>query len=370
MHNEDVIEGIDFVVPKGDSQMIKVIGVGGGGGNAVSYMYKQGITGVSFVLCNTDSQALNSSPIRNTIQLGTGLGAGNNPEVAREAAEASREEIEKIFDANTKMVFVTATMGGGTGTGAAPVIARIAKESGVLTVGIVTIPFAWELGRKMKQAYKGVIEMRKSVDALLVIENEKLREVYPTLTIPVAFEQVNEVLNQAAKGIAELVTLHGNINLDFADVNTTLRNGGYALMNTGYGEGEHRIKTALENAVNSPLIQDKNVKKAKKILLNVCCPGNISMDETSDIDEFFKERLSDEVEVIWGLSFDEELGKRVKISVIVTGFGSEIIPSLEEIERGEEVEIPSKKQHTPVLLSELDDEIRLEEVLSIPAFNR
>ncbi len=371
MMNEENITGLDFVLPSADSHIIKVIGVGGGGGNAVDYMYRESIKDVSFVLCNTDEQALKKSPIPNKVLLGTGLGAGNRPERAKLAAEEAQSEIETMLDEKTRMVFVTATMGGGTGTGAAPVVARIAKEKDILTVGIVTIPFAWELGNKRIQAYKGVLEMRKNVDAILVIENEKLREVFPEITIKTGFDKVNEVLNQAAKGIAELITVPGHINLDFADVNTTLKDSGFALMNTGEGEGEHRILKALKDAVNSPLIQDTNVRRAKKILLNIYC-SDIAQGETFDIDEFFKE-ISSDAEVIWGLTFDESLGEKVKITVIVAGFSSDIIPELSALEAGvpvEEICEKSKKPKEIINFTDLDDEARLEAIVNEPACKR
>lgn len=365
------IQGLDFVIPTSNSQIIKVIGVGGGGGNAVNYMYQQGIKDVSFIVCNTDKQALENSPIKTKVLLGQGLGAGNRPEKAKAAAEASYSEVDACLDANTKMVFVTATMGGGTGTGAAPIIAKYAKEKGILTVGVITVPFGWEGRNKRKQAYQGVIEMHKNVDALLVIQNEKLREVYPSMGLENCFDVVNDVLNQAVKGIAELVTVHGRINLDFADVNTTLKDGGFALMNTGVGEGKHRIRTALENAINSPLIQDTNVRRAKKILLNICCPKDLVMEETQDIDDFFDEMLFDDLEVIWGLTMDDTLGDKVKITVVVTGFGSDIIPELGDVDNYSIDDVIDRKEPKEMIrFTDLDDESRLETLMNEPAYKR
>ncbi len=373
MDNNQEIKGLDYVIASSNSQIIKVIGVGGGGGNAVNYMYKQGIKDVSFIICNTDRQALENSPIKTKVLLGQGLGAGNRPEKAKMAAEASQVEIGSCLDANTEMVFVTATMGGGTGTGAAPIVAKYAKEQDILTVGVVTVPFAWEGRNKRKQAYKGVVEMHKYVDALLVIQNEKLREVYPTIGLENSFDIVNEVLNQAVKGIAEMVTVHGRINLDFADVNTTLKNGGFALMNTGVGTGEHRIRKALEDAINSPLIQDSNVRRAKKILMNLHCPKNLMLEETQDIDDFFDEMLCDDIDVIWGLTVDETLGDEVKITLVVTGFGSDIITGLDELNDNYEIDKLIEKTVKPkeiVRFSDLDDEACLEKIVNEPAYKR
>lgn len=370
--NTEEISGLDFVFPTSDSKKIKVIGVGGGGGNAVNYMYEQGIKDVSFIICNTDRQALENSPIKTKVLLGEGLGAGNRPEKARMAAENSQSDVEACLDANTKMVFVTATMGGGTGTGAAPVVAKYAKEKDILTVGVVTVPFAWEGRNKRRQAYKGVIEMHKHVDALLVIQNEKLRSVYPTMNFENGFSIVNEVLNQAVKGIAELETVHGRINLDFADVNTTLKNAGFALMNTGVGSGEHRIRKALENAINSPLVQDTNIRKAKKILLNIYCPKNLLMEETQDIEDFFDEMLCDDIDVIWGLTMDESLGEDVKITLVVTGFSSDVIPELEAATEEDINDVIDKKTKPKekILFTDLDDEARLQSIISEPAYKR
>lgn len=332
---------VDFELPEVSSSIIKVIGVGGGGGNAVNHMYKQGITDVSFVVCNTDDQALRKSPVPIHIQLGAsiteGLGAGSKPEIARQAATESLSQIQEVLDDNTKMVFITAGMGGGTGTGAAPVIAEAAKNAGILTVGIVTIPFAFEGKRKIMQALKGVSQMSQHCDAILIINNEKLREIYPDLELSNAFAKADDILTQAAKGIAEIITVEGYINVDFADVNTIMRNGGVAVMNTGYGEGENRITKAINDALNSPLLNNRDVHNAKKILLNLYCSttNKVLMEEVDEIHEFM-EQMTSEIEVIWGITYDENLGDGVKITLIATGFNNEMVPQ-EVVKENEEV---------------------------------
>ena len=272
MDNSNIL--LDFGEPERENSIIKVIGVGGGGGNAVNHMYREGIHDVTFVLCNTDNQALNDSPVPVHLQLGKeGLGAGNRPEKARAAAEESLDDIKQVLSDGTRMAFITAGMGGGTGTGAAPVIARVSKEMGILTVGIVTIPFRFEGDRKIDQALDGVEEMSKHVDALLVINNERLREIYPELTVLDAFGKADDTLSIAAKSIAEIITVHGLINLDFNDVKTVLKDGGVAIMSTGYGEGEGRVRKAIEDALNSPLLNENDVFNSKKILLSISFSG-------------------------------------------------------------------------------------------------
>lgn len=330
---------LDFGDPHKENSIIKVIGVGGGGGNAVNHMYREGIHDVSFVLCNTDAQALNDSPVPVHLQLGKeGLGAGNRPARAREAALESIDDIRRMLSDGTKMAFITAGMGGGTGTGAAPVIAQVSKEMDILTVGIVTIPFRFEGPKKIDQALDGVEEMAKHVDALLVINNERLREIYPDLTLIDAFGKADDTLSVAAKSIAEIITIHGLINLDFNDVKTVLKDGGVAIMSTGFGEGDGRVKKAIEDALNSPLLNDNNVFNSKKILLsiNFCDENNnkqgLMMEEMNDVNDFMA-KFGDDFEIKWGVATDPELGKKVKVTILATGFGVENVEPAERLQR-------------------------------------
>jgi cell division protein FtsZ len=314
--------------PENKSSIIKVVGVGGGGGNAVTYMYQQGIHNVNFVICNTDSQALEKSPVPVKIQLGKGLGAGNKPEVGREAALDSIDEIREVLDTGTKMVFVTAGMGGGTGTGAAPVVARVARELGILTVAIVTIPFRFEGTRRFEQAMEGVRELREHVDSLLIINNEKLREMYGDLTIRDAFSKADNVLTTAAKGIAELITLPGYINVDFADVSTIMNNGGITVMGSASASGENRARKAVETALNSPLLNNSDITGARKILLNITSgSGNneVTMDELFEITDYVT-RSAKNASMIWGAGNDEKLGDAVCVTIVATDFAESCIP--------------------------------------------
>lgn len=324
---------IDMGVPSTTPSIIKVIGVGGGGGNAVNHMYREGIHDVNFVICNTDSKALCDSPVPVRLQLGKeGLGAGNRPARAREAAEESVEDIRRMLDDGTKMVFITAGMGGGTGTGAAPVIARIAKEMDILTVGIVTIPFIFEGEKKIIQALDGVERIAQHVDALLVINNERLREIYADLTFMNAFGKADDTLSIAAKSIAEIITMRGTVNLDFADVKTILKDGGVAIMSTGFGEGENRVTKAIDDALHSPLLNNNDIFNAKKVMLNVSfCPSSeLMMEEMNEIHEFMS-KFREGVEVIWGVAIDNSLETRVKITVLATGFGVEDVPGMDSL---------------------------------------
>lgn len=317
---------LDFGEPDRQNSIIKVIGVGGGGGNAVNNMYNQGIHDVSFVVCNTDAQALKNSPVPERLQLGSeGLGAGNRPEKARQAAEESIDDIKAMLSDGTKMDFITAGMGGGTGTGAAPVIAQVSKELGILTVGIVTIPFKFEGNKKIDQALDGVDEMAKHVDALLVINNERLRKVYPDLSLLNGFAKADDTLSVAAKSIAEIITVRGLINLDFNDVRTVLKDGGVAIMSTGFGEGEGRVRKAIDDALNSPLLNDNDVYNSQKILLSIAFSSDngtdgLAMEEMNEINDFMS-RFGSNFELKWGIAIDNTLEKKVKITILATGFG-------------------------------------------------
>ncbi len=306
-----------------NENIIKVVGVGGGGNNAINHMYKQGIKNVSFVVLNTDRQALKNSPVPNRLLIGSGLGAGNKPKIAEEAAEASAEQIAALFDDGTQMVFITAGMGGGTGTGAAPVVARIAKERGLLTIGIVTIPFLFEGEKKILKALDGADKMSKFVDALLVINNERLTEIYSDLDFLNAFGKADDTLSIAARSISEIITCNGHINLDFKDVDTTLRNGGSAIISTGYGEGEHRVTKAIEDALNSPLLKNRNILGSKKLLFNLYfsreADEKFVMSEANELSDFIA-NIGSDVFVLWGVSFDESLGNKIKITILAAGF--------------------------------------------------
>ena len=329
-------EIVQFDFPTDSPKIIKVIGVGGGGGNAVNHMYREGIYDVTFVLCNTDNQALAESPVPVKLQLGRsitqGLGAGNRPERARDAAEESIDDIKEQLNDGTKMVFITAGMGGGTGTGAAPVIARIAKEMDILTVGIVTIPFIFEGEKKIIQALDGVERIAQHVDALLVINNERLREIYADLTFMNAFGKADDTLSIAAKSIAEIITMRGTVNLDFADVKTILKDGGVAIMSTGFGEGENRVTKAIDDALHSPLLNNNDIFNAKKVMLNVsfCPTSELMMEEMNEIHEFMS-KFREGVEVIWGVAVDNSLDTKVKITVLATGFGVEDVPGMDTL---------------------------------------
>lgn len=342
--NEPTRQSLPFAIPTDAPRIIKVIGVGGGGSNAVHNMYRKGIHNVSFVVCNTDIQALQNSPIPKKIQLGEttteGLGAGNDPEVARRAAEESREEVKNLFNDGTKMAFITAGMGGGTGTGAAPVVAEIAKSLGILTVGIVTIPFKFEMTGKIKQALKGVIEISKHVDALLVINNQRLIDIYPKLNVTEGFRIVDDVLTTATKSIAEIITARGTINLDFRDVSKILKNGGVAIMSYGIEKGEMRVSRAFRSAMHSPLLNDNDIYKSKKILFNIYQNPNtpILVEEMGEVEAFMEQFKSEDIELIWGLSQDNSLQEgEIKVTVLATGFGMKDIPDMQPIIQKEEI---------------------------------
>ncbi len=326
-------ENLPLDLPLSDSSIIKIIGVGGGGGNAVNHMYNQGIADVTFVVCNTDQQDLDKSPVPIKMLLGNEttrkLGAGADPKKGRQAAEESKEDIKRMLLDNTEMVFLAAGMGGGTGTGASPIIAEIAQDMGILTVGIVTIPFAFEGPEKIRQALEGVASLSRYVDAMLVIKNEELRNIYSDLSISNAFQKADDTLCAAAKSIAEIITVTGYINTDFADVNKIMRNGGVAIMNTGYASGENRLTKAIEDALHSPLLNTRDIKGAKRILLSLYCSKDheIGMDEMQQIHDFMAE-VGNDVTVIWGATFDDTLEDQVKVTLIATGFEVKDIPGM------------------------------------------
>lgn len=326
---------INFDLPKGQSSIIKVIGVGGGGSNAVNHMFRQGIKGVDFVVCNTDQQALDISPVPIKLTLGSGLtegrGAGSIPDMGRKATLESIEEIKKIISDNTKMVFITAGLGGGTGTGGAPVIAQVAKEMGILTVAIVTVPFAFEGKKRKQQAEEGLAELRKYVDTILIINNDKLREMYGNLKLGEAFSHADNILNIAAKSIAEIITVTLHINLDFADVQTVMTNSGVAIMGSASAEGENRAIKAVEMALSSPLLNDNNIKGARYVLLNITCGSDdITMDELGEITDYLQEAAGQTADIIKGYGTDESLGNGVNVTLIATGFSSAPVTSFIE----------------------------------------
>ena len=316
---------INFDLPKNQSSIIKVIGVGGGGSNAVNHMFRQGIEGVNFFVCNTDSQALDASPVPNKIQLGVNLtegrGAGSIPDTGKKAAIEDIERIKEALGTNTNMLFITAGMGGGTGTGAAPVIAKASKEMNILTVGIVTIPFSFEGRKRRLQAEEGIRELSENVDTLLIICNDRLRELYGNLSVSEAFARADNVLTTGAKGIAEIITLTGNINVDFADVRTVMSNSGVAIMGSGMAEGENRAINAVEAALSSPLLNDNQIIGAKNILLNISSgKEEVLMDEITEITDYIQNEAGSTAEIIWGLNNDESLDKQLSVTLVATGF--------------------------------------------------
>ena len=341
---EDIVQ---FDFPTDSPKIIKVIGVGGGGGIAVNHMYREGIHDVTFVLCNTDNQALKDSPVPVKLQLGKeGLGAGNRPARARKAAEESIEDIKNMLNDGTKMVFITA------GTGAAPIIAQTAKEMDILTIGIVTIPFRWEGDKKIDQALDGVEEISKHVDALLVINNEKLSEIYSELSVDDAFDKADDTLSVAAKSIAEIITLHGKVNLDFNDVKTVLKDGGVAIMSTGYGEGDNRVSEAIKNAQHSPLLNNNDIFNSKKVLLNISYSAQykLMMSEMDEVKEFMN-RFSRDFETKFGMAIDDKLEQKVKITLLATGFGIQDIHMKEMDDR-----ITQRTAEEQQRLAELEEE--------------
>ena len=355
-----------------EDSIIKVIGVGGGGCNAVNYMHRQGLKDVSFLVCNTDRQVLIKSSVPSKLQLGPGLGAGGDPETARQYAEESREHIREALNDGTQMLFITAGMGGGTGTGASSIVAEVAQEMGILTVGIVTIPFAFEGKKKIEKAMTGVARLAKHVDALLIINNEKLKQIYPELNLLNAFSKSDDVVANAARAIAEIITVPGYINTDFADVRNTLKKGGVAIMNIGRASGEKRITNAISDALNSPLVNTNDVHGAERILLQFYCftEHAIVMEEIDQINDFVQE-VGDNIEVQWGASIDESLGEEVRVTVIATGYKVDGLPS-EDAEDGKKTieqaidenyppQVPNPMEDEPVQTIDLSDTLFPEE---------
>ncbi len=314
-----------FDMPKDEKSIIKVIGVGGGGSNAVNHMHRQGIVGVDFAICNTDNQAMELSAVETKIQLGPSLtegrGAGAKPTIGRQACLESIDSIKQFLEGGTKMLFVTAGMGGGTGTGAAPIIAKTAQEMDILTVGIVTLPFTFEGNKRTSHGLAGLEELKKNVDTLIIISNDKLRQIHGNLKLSEAFGKADDILSTAAKGIAEIITVPGYVNVDFEDVNTVMRGSGVAIMGVAMAEGEDRAKRAVDEALNSPLLEDNDIKGAQNILLNICSgTKEVTMDEIFEITEFVQEEAGFGTNLIWGNCFDEGLGEKISITVIATGF--------------------------------------------------
>lgn len=340
-----------------EDSIIKVIGVGGGGCNAVNYMHRQGLKDVSFLVCNTDRQVLLKSSVPSKLQLGPGLGAGGDPETARQYAEESKEHIREALNDGTQMLFLAAGMGGGTGTGASSVVAEVAQEMGILTVGIVTIPFAFEGKKKIVKAMTGVARLAKHVDALLIINNEKLKQIYPDLNLLNAFSKSDDVVCNAARAIAEIITVPGYINTDFADVRNTLRKGGVAIMNVGRASGENRITNAINDALNSPLVNTNDVHGAERILLQFYCSTEhaIVMQEIDQINEFVQE-VGDDIEVQWGASLDESLGEDVRVTIIATGYKVDGLPTEEAEEGKKTIDEAIEENYPPQTPNPMEDE--------------
>ncbi|MBL7816693.1 MAG: cell division protein FtsZ [Saprospiraceae bacterium] len=318
-----------------EPSIIKVIGVGGGGSNAVTHMYKQGIIGVDFAICNTDSQAMELSPVPTRIQLGpsvsAGLGAGSQPQRGKQACLESIEDVKRYLENGTKMLFITAGMGGGTGTGAAPIIAKTAQEMGILTVAIVTLPFTFEGKKRVTQGVDGLEELKKNVDTIIVISNDKLRQIYGNMSVSHAFAQADNILTTAAKGIAEIITVPGYVNVDFEDVNTVMRGSGVAIMGIGVAEGENRALKAVDAALSSPLLEDNNIQGAKHILVNITSgTKEVTMDEIFGVTEFVQEEAGEGANLIWGNCYDDTLGDKVAVTVIATGFESRMSPNAQQ----------------------------------------
>lgn len=371
-----MVEGlINFNLNEETPTIIKVIGVGGGGGNAVEYMYSKGICDVDFVICNTDQQALQNSPIPYKIQLGkqatAGHGAGNNPAMGEKSAQESLEDITALLKKNTKMAFVTAAMGGGTGTGAAPVIAKQAKDMGILTVGIVSIPARFEGPKRLEQAREGLKRLKDHVDCLIVIDNEKIKKIYGSQTISAAFAKANDVLNIAAKGIAEIITLPGYINVDFADVKTVMTDSGVAIMGAAQASGEDRAKRAISEALDSPLLNNNDILGAKDILLNITSgTDEITMNEMTEITSHIIRKVGNSAAVIWGVGSDPALGDAISVTIIATGFPTSDIElfDLSSEKKNEEKPVVLKAEEVALKVGLTSAEIK--ELETIPAYKR
>jgi cell division protein FtsZ len=349
------VELLDFGADNNQSAEIKVIGVGGGGSNAVNYMYRKGIAGVGFVVCNTDSQAIKNSPVPIAIQLGEtltqGRGAGNMPEMGEKAAIENIDQIKEVLADNTQMVFITACMGGGTGTGAAPVIAKLAREMKILTIAVVTVPSKAEGRKRYDQAIEGVEKIKEHVDSLLVINNEKIREIYGNLPASMAFSKADEILNTAVKGVAEIITLHGNINIDFADVHTVMSQSKVFLMGTGFAEGKDRAFAAVEEALESPLLDSNDIFGTREILLNITsCDDEVTIGEIGDIIGHLQERAGSGANIIWGNGYDPSLGNNISVTIIATGFKTNPSELLQEKKPQEHILLDIDKE--PVFVYE------------------
>lgn len=352
---------LQFDLPKEQSSIIKVIGVGGGGSNAVNHMYEMGIRGVNYVVCNTDQQALDLSPVPNKIQLGPemtqGLGAGSRPEVGEQATIESTKEIQELLSKNTKMVFVTAGMGGGTGTGGAPVVAKLAREMGILTVGIVTTPFSFEGRRKLLQADEGIKKLKEEVDSILVISNDKIREIYGNLSKSEAFSRADDVLTMAAKSISEIITVPGEINVDFADVQYVMKESGVAIMGVAEAEGEDRAMRAVHSAINSPLLNNNNITGARNILINISSgKEQVTIDEITEINDFVQDAAGNDTDIIFGTCDDDVLGDKLSVTIIATGFTEDHAAPAPAQKQVIKLDEPAK-DHTPT--PESSDEMKL-----------
>lgn len=369
---------INFNLNERTPNIIKVIGIGGGGGNAVEYMYAQGIHDVDFVICNTDDQVLKNTPIPNKIRLGNaqtpgldlGLGAGNNPEIGRQAAEDSKEEIKAMLSKDTKMAFITATLGGGTGTGAAPVVAKLAKEMGILTVGIVAVPERSEGEKRVKQAMNGLQLLKEYVDSLIVIDNENISRIYEDLPISEGFNHANEVLNIAAKGIAEIITLPGYVNVDFADVKTVMTDSGVAIMGSAKASGEGRARQAIADALESPLLNNSDILGAQNILLNITSGRDeIRTDEMKEITSYILRKVGNSAAVIWGVGTDEKLDDAISVTVVATGFPETEVDLLSHQKGGRGKDLVTLAEEEVVVRPDLTEE-QVRHLETTPAYER